>query len=541
MHRLLILAALVPGLALAQVPQKLGYQGRLLKADGAAESGSPTFTFAIFDAANAGNSRWSEQQTLALSDGYYATFLGSVTALPANLFDGADRWLEISVNGTALSPRQPIATVPYALTCQNLSGGTVSASSISASTLVVGGGNAVSLGATGISINGTSIIDSTGKVAGTVGSVGATAPLSSSGGTTPTLSIAQAGASGDGYLSSADWAAFNGKVGAVTATAPLASSGGTSPALSIAKANGSSDGYLSFADWNAFSNKAPGSGSASYIQNQSAAAQAASFSIDGSGSLGSLAISTPGAQARLAATGAPAWTGSGLVSFLSSTPTTLQGDANTKFLVEIAVGDILVVNGDTRLAMAVTASAVTVDLAMTGTGFVNKSYTVQKPVAQVFRSGSTTPALTVNALGNVGIGTSVPNAALAVNGTVAASADLSSYGASTSLVINVRAILTKAAANGFCPTGSTAIYTPRSYLYKTGDQICAANAQPARTCAGVKFVYVTAANGNGAYPTNDQPCTASLGVAWPWGWDYPAPDTLDSEWSHGDTFVVCCK
>ena len=47
------------------------------------------------------------------------------------------------------------------------------------------------------------------------------------------LSIPQANATTDGYLSATDWTTFNGKVGSVTATSPLASSGGTTPDISL--------------------------------------------------------------------------------------------------------------------------------------------------------------------------------------------------------------------------------------------------------------------------------------------------------------------
>lgn len=46
---------------------------------------------------------------------------------------------------------------------------------------------------------------------GTVTGVSGTAPIASSGGTTPAISISQATTSTDGYLSSTDWNSFNGK------------------------------------------------------------------------------------------------------------------------------------------------------------------------------------------------------------------------------------------------------------------------------------------------------------------------------------------
>jgi hypothetical protein len=113
--------------------------------------------------------------------------------------------------------------------------------------------------------------------------VTATAPLSSSGGTTPDISISQADTTTDGYLSSADWNTFDGKfdvptgtssdyldgtgaptpfptipptiVEDVTATAPIASSGGATPDISISQAGAASDGYLSSADWTTFNGK----------------------------------------------------------------------------------------------------------------------------------------------------------------------------------------------------------------------------------------------------------------------------------------------
>ena len=59
---------------------------------------------------------------------------------------------------------------------------------------------------------------SAGLPVGTVTSVTASAPLSSTGGNAPDISISQAGASTDGYLDSADWTTFNGKQDALTLT-----------------------------------------------------------------------------------------------------------------------------------------------------------------------------------------------------------------------------------------------------------------------------------------------------------------------------------
>jgi hypothetical protein len=136
---------------------------------------------------------------------------------------------------------------------------------------------------------------------GTVTAVTATAPVVSSGGTMPDISMPAASATVNGYLTSTDWNTFNGKQPAgtyvtsisVVSTNGLAgtSSGGATPALtlstsitgllygngtalaaatistplnytsgtlSIPVATTSANGYLSSTDWNTFNNKGSG-------------------------------------------------------------------------------------------------------------------------------------------------------------------------------------------------------------------------------------------------------------------------------------------
>jgi hypothetical protein len=51
---------------------------------------------------------------------------------------------------------------------------------------------------------------------------------------------------------------FTGTVTSVTGTAPVVSSGGNTPAISMAQATGSVDGYLSATDWTTFNSKGNG-------------------------------------------------------------------------------------------------------------------------------------------------------------------------------------------------------------------------------------------------------------------------------------------
>ncbi len=139
---LLALSLCLSTAAFAQVPTRLGYQGRLFNSDGTAATGTVTLAFSLFADATGGTAVWGpESHQLVLSDGWYALYLGdrtpsgcmgtACTGIPETVFTGADLYLELSVNGTSLTPRQRVASVAYAVTARNLAGGSVSATSIS--------------------------------------------------------------------------------------------------------------------------------------------------------------------------------------------------------------------------------------------------------------------------------------------------------------------------------------------------------------------------------------------------------------------------
>jgi hypothetical protein len=113
---------------------------------------------------------------------------------------------------------------------------------------------------TTLTINGVTFDISANRTwnVGTVTSVGTSGPLT--GGTitgSGTIGITQSGASSDGYLSSADWNAFNSKQGAISVMAPITLVSGV---IGITQAGASSNGYLSSTDWNTFNSKVGGSG-----------------------------------------------------------------------------------------------------------------------------------------------------------------------------------------------------------------------------------------------------------------------------------------
>ena len=120
--KLLVLAALLAApQARAGAPLKLNFQGRLDQSGQPAE-GSKTFLFKIYDAVSGGNLKWtSSSQAIDVSGGLFSAVLS--TGTPADLstatFSGA-RFIEITVDGVPLSPRQELVSAPYALVAQAL-------------------------------------------------------------------------------------------------------------------------------------------------------------------------------------------------------------------------------------------------------------------------------------------------------------------------------------------------------------------------------------------------------------------------------------
>ncbi len=105
------------------VPNTLTHQGRLLDAAGAPLAGTVSLRFALYATAAGGDALWSETQTLTLDDGHYSARLGSVTPIPAAVFDGSTRYLGVTVgDDVELAPRQSVGSVPYALVASNVTG-----------------------------------------------------------------------------------------------------------------------------------------------------------------------------------------------------------------------------------------------------------------------------------------------------------------------------------------------------------------------------------------------------------------------------------
>lgn len=118
------LMVVCPGFA--QVPRTMNYQGSLNQAaDGNPVNGSVSMTFKLYDALTGGNELWSETHSaVTVDEGIYSVILGTVTPLDILAFDKR-YYLELSIGGEVLTPRQPLTSVPYAQRAIRVDGITV--------------------------------------------------------------------------------------------------------------------------------------------------------------------------------------------------------------------------------------------------------------------------------------------------------------------------------------------------------------------------------------------------------------------------------
>ncbi len=103
------------GAVASAAPVHLAYQGRLVDSTGVPENGSANLAIGLWDVETGGaDAVWSDTWTgHALEAGYFSVVLGSGDALDSSTFS-TPLWVEVVVDGQAMSPRQPLYDVPYA-------------------------------------------------------------------------------------------------------------------------------------------------------------------------------------------------------------------------------------------------------------------------------------------------------------------------------------------------------------------------------------------------------------------------------------------
>ncbi len=118
---------LLPAPAFAQVPQDMTYTGRLVDGGGVPLAGPVNLELRIFNAATGPTQLYREDHLSVALDatGGFSVQLG-LGKSPSGTFDAAlfsdvNRWLAVGVDGQALTPRQIIGSVPWALIAQQAS------------------------------------------------------------------------------------------------------------------------------------------------------------------------------------------------------------------------------------------------------------------------------------------------------------------------------------------------------------------------------------------------------------------------------------
>lgn len=123
-----LLGLILIGHAFAGTPLILNHQGRLLDAGDTPISGPVNIEFRIYESQTGGVPLWSEMHpAVQVQDGLFTVSLGETVPVPADLLAQSssvplDRYLEVVVQGTAISPRLRLSSVPYAVASSRISG-----------------------------------------------------------------------------------------------------------------------------------------------------------------------------------------------------------------------------------------------------------------------------------------------------------------------------------------------------------------------------------------------------------------------------------
>ena len=124
------LPSVAPAEPMAPSQTLLSYQGTLTHPDGKPISKTVTMEFALYDAPLAGSLLWGpESQSVEVSGGLFHVLLGSVEPIdPSNLT--GDLYLDITVNGEPMSPRELLTSIAYAVEAGTLPAGATTRGSL---------------------------------------------------------------------------------------------------------------------------------------------------------------------------------------------------------------------------------------------------------------------------------------------------------------------------------------------------------------------------------------------------------------------------
>jgi hypothetical protein len=126
MNRLILHLVMLCALPLslsAQVPALINYQGRLVDGTNLV-NGVTAITLELYDQATKGSLLYADSNNVTVVDGLYSTHLGDdmVAGDLATALAATSVWLQVTIDGTPLTPRERLVSVPYALQAQGTRG-----------------------------------------------------------------------------------------------------------------------------------------------------------------------------------------------------------------------------------------------------------------------------------------------------------------------------------------------------------------------------------------------------------------------------------
>jgi hypothetical protein len=96
-------------------PEYISYQGTLRDADDNPANGTYDMVVKIYDVGGE-TALWSETHNdVEVREGHFNLLLGESSSISPDLFTSPDRFIALTVDGTAMTPRQRFASVPYAI------------------------------------------------------------------------------------------------------------------------------------------------------------------------------------------------------------------------------------------------------------------------------------------------------------------------------------------------------------------------------------------------------------------------------------------
>jgi hypothetical protein len=107
--------------ARADFPGKINYQGKLTDPSGQLIEGKANISFSFFTDLSEGGNVWSEMHSdVRIRHGRFSVMLGSINDLKDILQANDSLWLETSLNGETLSPRQEMVSAGYAIATRGI-------------------------------------------------------------------------------------------------------------------------------------------------------------------------------------------------------------------------------------------------------------------------------------------------------------------------------------------------------------------------------------------------------------------------------------